>query len=61
MCAQELNAYLGCEGMLKIPATGILKSVLSMALLKSMNYEKPKEGPRRKISKKKKIQNTKLF
>lgn len=27
----------------------ILKWVLWMALLRSMNYEKPKEGPRRKI------------
>lgn len=62
MCAQLLNAYLGCGGMLKTPATMILKWVLSMALMKSMNYEKPKEGPRRKIPPpKKNFPTTKLF
>lgn len=60
MCMQVLNAYLGYRGMLKTPAPVILKWVLSVALLKSMNYEKTKEGSRRNVpspKKEKKIPN----
>lgn len=61
MCTQVLNAYLGYKGMLKTPAPVILKWVLSVALLKSMNYEKTKEGPRRNVPPSKKKKNPKLL